>query len=134
MRLRLGMLLISALIGATLGVSAALAYSTTYAGPKTWYQGWDADAFYDSGVIPPWDYNQMGPKSDNLCHYYVDQPKCTSRVVFIDGSGGWTYSHSDDNDWTVTSIPYGWFYYNKKPYCKNNSPYVYTSRCYADTA
>lgn len=132
MRRRLRVLVLAALIGAAITVGSALAYSTVYAGPKTWNQGWDADSFYDDSIIPSWDFNEMGPKADDIC--FISSPPCTSRVTFIDGSGNWTYSHSDDNDWTVTSIPYPSYFYNKKPYCKNNSTYVYTAQCDAHTA
>lgn len=105
-------------------VLAAMAFATLYAGPKTWYQGWDQDGPWDTAQAR-WDWNGMGPKSDDACY-----PNCSSRVTFIDTSSGWTYSHTDSLSWTETSIPSGSAQaYTKKPYCRNNSSDVYTAAC-----
>jgi hypothetical protein len=100
---------------------SSVAQALTYAGPKTWHQGWDADAFYDGG--PWWWYNEMGNKS---CGWIVG---CYARVTFINTSGGWTWSHTDIAPDTYTWIPSGSEFYTKKPYCKNNSDMVYTAHC-----
>jgi hypothetical protein len=102
--------------------------AVVYAGPKTWNQAWDQDGTYDSAGSR-WVYNEMGPKSDDAC-----SGSCESRVVFINTSGGWTYSYTDTFSWTITTIPPGSENYGKKPYCKNNSVYVYTAQCDAFTA
>lgn len=115
------------LIGAGLmavTVPAALAYTLTYAGSKTWLQGWDARGGSDAGLPFRWRIDSMGPKADDSCF-----PNCSSRVAFILPNGNWTYSYTDNNSWTVRGIPEGSQYYDKTPYCKNNSSYVYVARC-----
>jgi hypothetical protein len=66
----------------------------------------------------------MGPQADDGCY-----PSCSSRVAFIDTSGGWTNSYTDSNSRTVRGIPEGSQFYIKKALCKNNSSYVYTAQC-----
>jgi hypothetical protein len=102
---------------------AAWAFCDFYAGPKTWLQGWDQGGQYDA-IGFYWDYNEMGPKSDDACY-----AACTSRVAFIDTSGSWHFSKTDSFDYTQTIIPDGFESFKKKPYCKNNSSYVYTAAC-----
>jgi hypothetical protein len=102
--------------------SVAHAFTLVYAGPKTWLQGWDAEAAYDGGP-PWWWYNEMGNKS---CGWVVG---CYARVTFINTSGGWTWSQTDIAPMTYTWIPSGSEFYLKKPYCKNNSSMVYTAHC-----
>jgi hypothetical protein len=105
--------------------AAAWAACGFYAGPKTWLQGWDQDGPYDGGQSGfRWDYNEMGPKSDDACY-----GACTSRVTFIDAGGNWHYSKTDAFNYTQTVIPDGGEHFTKKPYCKNNSSYVYTAAC-----
>jgi hypothetical protein len=121
------LLLIGAGLMAVL-VPAALAYTVTYAGPKTWLQGWDATGGSDAGTPFRWRIDSMGPKSDDSCF-----PNCSSRVAFILPSGTWTYSYTDSNSWTVRGIPEGSQYYDKRPFCKNNSSYVYIAQCDSST-
>jgi hypothetical protein len=90
MRRRLCKLLLIGVGLTAIVVSTALAYTETYAGPKTWLQGWDQGGNYDGGGPLYWQVNAMGPKSDDGCY-----PSCSSRVVFIDTSSGWTYSYTD---------------------------------------
>jgi hypothetical protein len=129
-RRRICLLLATAMIGAGIAASTVSAYATVYAGPKTWLPGWWEDSFYDGGNWPyPWNYNEMGPKLDDSCYGL-----CSSRVTFIDGSGGWRYSISNSFNWTFTSIPYpDYLFFKKKPYCRNNSDYTYDAECYASS-
>jgi hypothetical protein len=112
------------IVGASLVlVPAALALQLTYAGPKTWLQGWEEAGSYEGGPFY-WRINWMGPKSDDACY-----PNCSSRVTFIDIPGNWHYSYTDTNSWTVRGIPEGEQFFYKKPLCKNNSSSVYTAQC-----
>jgi hypothetical protein len=100
------------------GVFALSALATTYAGPKTWNQGWDASSGYDSS--PHWFYdNEMTNKSAPY----------DSRVAFIDPGGNWSYSYTDASWDTWTLIPSPSEAYQKKAYCKNNSAAVYVATC-----
>jgi hypothetical protein len=88
----------------------------SYAGPKTWLQGWDASGPFDS-ASSQWFYNEMTPS----CW-------CRARAAWIDMSGTWYES----NSWPGHTI---WSYrpleklQPMKPYCKNNSDNVYTAAC-----
>lgn len=101
-----------------IGVTAA--FATVYAGPKTWDQGWDQDGPYDSSS-DRWVTDGMGSKNCN------SGDGCYSRVAFIDSSGTWHDSYTDDNVNTITAEPSP--DYQKKPYCKNNSDLVYIATC-----
>jgi hypothetical protein len=92
----------------------------SYAGPKTWLQGWDASGPFDSWDARWW-YNEMTPS----CY-------CLARVAWIDGSGNWRESNSwaDRTVWTFAPIEVDRRF---KPYCKNNSAVVYTAACNVTT-
>ena len=112
------------LVAAATFAAASYATDVVYAGPKTWLPGWNAESYYDSAASNRWWWDEMDRKS---CGGASD---CFARVTFIKSDGTWTYSYSDTQVATATTIPLGAENYTKKPYCKNNSSRTYTARCW----
>ena len=112
-------MIVLALVAARIAHAGA-AY--TFAGPKTWNQGWDAQGSYDGGSFPYDVYVDMNNKSCG------GSGSCSARVAFIDGGGTWHCSTTDTTSRTWCQILSG-YQFNKSPYCKNNSTVVYTAVC-----
>jgi len=110
------MLTVFVILATAACLGAASAFATVYAGPKTWLQGWDQDGPYDTPGYR-FDIDGMGDKSEAR----------SSRVAFIDSSGTWHASYTDDAWNTITQEPN--YNHQKEPYCKNNSSYVYVATC-----
>jgi hypothetical protein len=111
-----------ALAAVTLAVAAgnasgATRFTDTFAGPKTWLQGWDAGGTYDTPPGFQWWYTEMTPS----CW-------CRALVTFIDTSGNWHETWSYPSTLVSTFAPQE-LGLRLKPYCKNNSPNVYTAAC-----
>ena len=110
---------LAGIAGALLLIQGASAFSqTTFAGPKTWLQGWEASGWWDTPNVR-WQTVDMTAKS---C-------ACDARVAFINNVDyGWSCSVTNARLDTGCVLFYG-YGYTKKPYCKNNSASVYTARC-----
>jgi hypothetical protein len=117
-RRRLLVLLVLCAATSLMAEGASAWSQTTFAGPKSWLQGWDASGWWDTPNIR-WQTVDMTAKS---CY-------CSARVAFIDNvSYGWSCSVTNSNLDTGCVFFYG-YDFTKKPYCKNNSSTVYTARC-----
>lgn len=113
MRRRIAILLVTGAVSLVFFVSSAFAY--TFAGPKTWLQGWDADS-----TFAVWYSATMGLKGTS---------GYSSRITFIDGNGNWHWSHTDTLP-NTTTFNYDSGYY--KAYCRNNDSVVYVATCWTN--
>jgi len=113
MKRRLAVLMVVTGVAMACFVTAALAY--TFAGPKTWLPGYDADSTY-----AVWYSATMVGKG--ITGY-------SSRITFIDGGGSWHWSATDTLPNTTT---FNYDNGNYKAYCRNDDTVAYVASCWTN--